>query len=67
MERVKGLEPSASTLARSRSSQLSYTRMPKGVTVLHTNDAGVKLEFVGFLKRVFWAGFWAEWGRFKTS
>ena len=26
MERVKGLEPSTSTLARSRSSQLSYTR-----------------------------------------
>jgi hypothetical protein len=26
MERVMGLEPTASTLARSRSSQLSYTR-----------------------------------------
>lgn len=29
MERVMGLEPTASTLARSRSSQLSYTRSVK--------------------------------------
>jgi hypothetical protein len=27
MERVKGFEPSASSLARKRSSQLSYTRI----------------------------------------
>lgn len=45
MERVKGLEPSASTLARSRSSQLSYTRIPKGAIVLHTKKAGVKRDF----------------------
>jgi hypothetical protein len=57
MERVKGLEPSASTLARSRSSQLSYTRIPKGVIVLHTLEVGVKLEFSSSAIGIFWEGF----------
>jgi hypothetical protein len=33
MERVNGFEPSTCTLARYRSSQLSYTRANKGCTV----------------------------------
>ena len=56
MERVKGLEPSASTLARSRSSQLSYTRILltdfQRVVVVHSKKVRVK----GSLRRDFGRG-----------